>query len=238
MPKSCPSTNRAARAISKPSRSVPIGEGAYIDPYDEGGMAAVLRDPPEHLLYRARAFTELRQGRVANFQIARQKIQGFIDSIRHQRPASAVGQKCGMDKADNLAVDLSGNVITCQNVSAAATAPNGESHKIGHLSNLSNVAMKTATHWRQRRDCAACPVLQLCQGSSMFLDGLLWEAGCDSAYSDNVPLFAAAIEFLTGYTPYYIEGDFRGERKDLFGKVREVPEAQKKRVIAIHAVPV
>ena len=201
---------------------VPIGEGAYIDPYDEGGMAAVLRDPAEHMLYRARAFTELRQGRVANFSIARQKIQGFIDSIRNQRPASSVGQKCGMDKPDNLVVDLAGNVITCQNVSAAAVAPNGQTHKIGHLSDLPNVQLKTATHWSQRRDCAACPVLQLCQGSCMFLEGPLWEAGCNSAYSDNVPFFAAAIEFLTGYTPYYIEGDFRDDRKDLFGRVRNL----------------
>ena len=216
---------------------VPIGEGAYIDPYDEGGMAAVLRDPAEHMLYRARAFTELRQGRVANFSIARQKIQGFIDSIRNQRPASSVGQKCGMDKPDNLAVDLAGNVITCQNVSAAALAPNGQAHKIGHLTDLPSVQLKTATHWSQRRDCAACPVLQLCQGSCMFLEGPLWEAGCNSAYSDNVPFFAAAIEFLTGYTPYYIEGEFRDDRKDLFGRVRGVPATKQKRVIEIHAVP-
>jgi len=217
---------------------VPIGEGAYIDPYDEGGMAAVLRDPAEHMLYRARAFTELRQGRVANFSIARQKIQGFIDSIRNQRPASSVGQKCGMDKADNLAVDLAGNVITCQNVSAKAVAPNGQAHRIGHLSDLPSVQLKTATHWSQRRDCAACPVLQLCQGSCMFLEGPLWEAGCDSAYSDNVPFFAAAIEFLTGYTPYYVEGDFRDDRKDLFGRVHGVPATKQKRVIEIHAVSI
>ena len=44
--------------------------------------------------------------------------------------------------------------------------------------------------------------------------GPLWEAGCNSAYSDNVPFFAAAIEFLTGCMPYYIEGDFRDDRKD------------------------
>ncbi len=215
---------------------VPIGEGAYIDPYDEGGMAAVLRDTTEHLMYRARAFAELRQGRVASFQIARQKIQGFIDSIRNQRPASAVGQKCGMDKPDNLAVDLKGNVLTCQNVSAAAVSPNGQTHKIGHLSDLPNVKLKTATHWSQRRDCAACPVLQICQGSCMFLEGPLWEAGCDSAYSDNVPFFAAAIEFLTGCAPYYIEGDFRDDRKDIFGRVRGVPANKLKHVIEIHAI--
>ena len=71
----------------------------------------------------------------------------------------------------------------------------------------------------------------------MFLEGPLWEAGCDAAYSDNVPFFAAAIEFLTGYTPYYIEGEFRDDRKDLFGRVRGVPATEQKRVIEIHAVP-
>ena len=136
---------------------VPIGEGAYIDPYDEGGMAAVLRDPAEHMLYRSRAFTELRQGRVANFSIAHRKIMGFIDSIRNQRPASSVGQKCGMDKTDNMAVDLHGNVVTCQNVSAASTGLNGESHLIGKLNDLAGVKMKTSTHWSQRSECTNCP---------------------------------------------------------------------------------
>ena len=75
------------------------------------------------------------------------------------------------------------------------------------------------------------------KGAGQFLEGPLWEAGCDSAYSDNVPFFAAAIEFLTGYTPYCIEGEFRGDRKDLFGRVRGIPTVKTKRVIEIHAVP-
>jgi uncharacterized protein len=91
-----------------------------------------------------------------------------------------------MDRTNNLAVDLKGNVLTCQNVSAAATAPNGQPHLIGQLSDLPGVQMKTATHWSQRRQCASCPVLQLCKGSCMFLEGQLWEAGCDAAYSDNL----------------------------------------------------
>ena len=52
-----------------------------------------------------------------------------------------------------------------------------------------------------------------------------------------MPFFAAAIEFLTGYTPYYIAGEFRDDRKDLFGRVRGVPATKQKRVIEIHAVP-
>jgi uncharacterized protein len=214
---------------------VRIGEGAFIDPYDEGGMAATLKTQAEQIGYRAMAFDELRTGRVARFEISRQKIKGFVDSVRHARPASALGQKCGMDKTDNMAVDLHGNVLTCQNVSAASTGPNGESHLIGKLDDLSGVEMKTSTHWSQRSECTSCPVLQLCHGSCMFLHGPLWNAGCDASYSDNIPFFAAGLEYLTGCKPVYIEGDFRESRKDIFGLVHGIPKEPVKRVIPILA---
>lgn len=217
-------------------QDVRIGEGSFIDPYDDGGLASTFKTPADHITFRAMAFKELRLGVAANFDIAQRKVMDFVQSIRTARPASALGQKCGMDQPGNLAVDLHGNVITCQNVSAAATAPNGQSHKIGHLSNLQAVKMRSATHWSKRQDCASCPVLQLCQGSCMFLDGPLWEAGCDAAYSDNVPFFAAAIEFLTGCIPFYIEGDFREDRKDIFGQEHGVVDTPKKRVIPIQPV--
>ena len=210
-----------------------IGEGAFIDPYDEGGMAATLETQSEQIGYRVTAFDELRTGRIANFSITNQKIQGFINSLREARPASSVGQKCGMDKADSIAVDLYGNVLTCQNVSAASTSPNGESHLIGKLDNLAGVAMKTATHWSKREECSSCPVLQLCQGSCMFLHGPLWDAGCDASYSDNIPFFAAGLEYLTGCKPVYIEGEFRKSRKDIFGLVHGIPKEPVKRVIPI-----
>ena len=210
-----------------------IGEGAFIDPYDEGGMAATLETQSEQIGYRVTAFDELRTGRIANFSITNQKIQGFINSLREARPASSVGQKCGMDKADSIAVDLYGNVLTCQNVSAASTSPNGESHLIGKLDNLEGVAMKTATHWSKREECSSCPVLQLCQGSCMFLHGPLWDAGCDASYSDNIPFFAAGLEYLTGCKPVYIEGEFRESRKDIFGLVHGIPKEPVKRVIPI-----
>ncbi len=70
----------------------------------------------------------------------------------------------------------------------------------------------------------------------MFLEGDLWDADCDASYSDNIPFMAAAIEFLTGCVPIYIEGDFREDRKDIFGQVHGVPDAPKKRVIPIQTV--
>lgn len=51
----------------------------------------------------------------------------------------------------------------------------------------------------------------------MFLEGPLWDASCDNAYSDALPIFAAGIEFLTGLIPVHIDGELRGDRKDIFG---------------------
>lgn len=214
-------------------QDVRIGEGSFIDPYDDGGLASLFQTPADHIGFRAMAYKELRLGTVASFSIGQQKIMDFVQSIRTARPASALGQKCGMDKADNIAVDLHGNVLTCQNVSATATAPNGQPHGIGRFSNLQAVKMRTSTHWSKRKDCASCPVLQLCKGSCMFLEGKFWDASCDVAYSDNLPFLAAAIEYLTGCIPFYIDGDFRNDRKDIFGEVRGVPEVATKRVIPI-----
>jgi uncharacterized protein len=212
---------------------VVIGEGAFIDPYDEGGLASTFQTSAERVTFSAYAFKELRAGTVTNFEIGRKKIMDFVESVAQGRPASALGQKCGMDRNDNLAVDLNGNVLTCQNVSAVAVAPNGESHKIGHISQLQAVKMRSATHWSKREECSSCPVLQLCKGSCMFLDGPLWKAGCDASYADNVPFLAAGIEFLTGCFPFYIEGDFPLERRDIFGLVSEHSEVKERRVIPI-----
>ena len=152
-----------------------------------------------------------------------------------KRPSSAVGQKCGMDRSDNIAVDLKGNVLTCQNESPVEVSFNGESHLIGSVDDFDNIKLKSSTHWSFRDNCAKCPVLQLCKGSCMFLHGPLWELGCDNSYSDNIPYFMSAIELLTGYIPYYIEGALPDSRKDIVGLVNGIP-TKKSTVIPI--VPV
>lgn len=210
---------------------VVIGEGSFVDPYDEGGMSSMLRNHAEHYSYRNSFLAELRTGSIKNFVIAQQKLDDMIGAIYTGRLASTVGQKCGMDRSDRLAVDLFGNVLTCQNVSTKGVAPNGESHHTGHISDLANVKMKTSTHWSNRDECPKCPVVQMCKGSCMYLDGELWDAACDSSFSDNIPIFAFAIEYLTGCLPYYIDGPQRENRKDIFGAVNGVPADKPKRKI-------
>ncbi len=221
--------------VERFGQSVNIGEGAFIDPYDEGGVESSLQSELEQIEYRKTAFEDLRSGMVGNFQVVGQKMQDFLSSLRSRRDAYTLGQKCGMDRANNIAVDLKGNVLTCQNVSTASHSPNGESHKIGHVSDFENIKLNTITHWAQREECPKCPVLQLCKGSCMFLHGKLWDVGCANSYSDNIPFFAGSIEYITGFKPYYIESDDLPEvRKDIWGEVY-VPK-QAKKVFEIKAI--
>lgn len=203
--------------VERFGQGVQIGEGSFIDPYDFGGMTQSVPDHQWAQEFSKHAFLEMRRGLVRNMHIASDKVMEFIESVTTKRPASVLGQKCGMDRPDNMAVDLAGNVLTCQNTSAAAMAPNGQSHALGQVADLDAVRLTTATHWSHRPDCLSCPVLQLCKGSCMFLEGDLWDKGCDNAFADNIAFWAAGFEALTGFAPVFIDGPQRNDRKDIFG---------------------
>lgn len=184
---------------------VPIGEGMFVDAYDEGGLGMSFLDAHDHVEYRRKAFDELNAGMAVNFSSVTEKIQDFADSLVTRRQASTVGQKCGSDRADTLTVTLAGDILTCQNVSAVATAPNGKSHRAGSLEALGNARIESSRHWSTRGSCSSCPVVQLCKGSCMFLEGHLWDVTCESAFSDNVVFLATALRELTGCLLKHIE---------------------------------
>lgn len=195
-----------------------IGEGGFIDSYDEGGKANALNDKAEQLGFRRLALEQIRNSSINKFNIFNSRLREWVESISAERPAEILGQKCTMDRPDTIAVDLKGNVLTCQNVSAVQTAPNGKSHRIGHVSNLDNVKLDTSTHWSKRPHCRDCPMLQACKGACMFLEGDLWYKSCDNSYSDHLPFFAAAFEVLTGYLPFRINAPhLPEERQNLWG---------------------
>jgi uncharacterized protein len=195
-----------------------IGEGGFIDSYDEGGKANALNGSAEQLGFRRLALEQIRAGTIEKFHVFHDRIQEWVNSISSGRKAEILGQKCTMDRLDTIAVDLKGNVITCQNVSAVSIAPNKKNHRIGHVSNLEKVKLDTSTHWSKRPHCRDCPMLQACKGACMFLEGDLWYKSCDNSYSDHLPFFAAAFEVLTGYLPYRIDAaHLPEERQNLWG---------------------
>ena len=218
---------------------VPLGEGGLVDAYDTDGMNNCLTTKKEHFEFRRQAFNDIfsNDGNIG-FSGIIDKINGFTESILMQKKSYHLGQKCGMDNEHVLAIDMKGNVLTCQNVSAVETAMNEESHCGGNLDNYNDVQIKTATHWMNREHCRDCPVLHLCKGSCMFLEGEFWNTTCDNAYSDNIVLFALAFEKITGgYIPFYINSDVLPEdRKDIWGTLKEHDEKPRRKVIPIKIV--
>lgn len=219
--------------------SVKIGEGGFIDAYDDAAINNSLDSLEEHFAYRRNAFNDIyTTGNTMNFGMIYDKIDGFTKSTLAHVESKYVGQKCGMDNQNTLALDLKGNVVTCQNVSIMETSKNGESHSGGNLEDYDNVALKSVTHWMNRKDCASCPVLHLCKGSCMYLDGKHWDVTCNNAYSDNIVLFALAVERMTnGYIPKTVNGEgLPLERQDIWGTVYQHQEVKKKKIIPIKAV--
>ena len=65
---------------------------------------------------------------------------------------------------------------------------------------LEAVRLTSAHHHQTRDECRACPLVQMCKGSCMFLEGDLWRAACDVSFTYNLALFAAALFYLSGRT--------------------------------------
>ena len=170
-------------------------------PYDSTGMTYVALEKNRHHLINA-LFQEFIKQYPFNLSIGRLDmiLHDFFGSLATHRPAQAVGQKCSMDLPTSLAVDIDGNVLTCQNV----TAKGG--HKIGHIDQYSEVKLNTAYHWSEREECRRCPVVQLCKGACMFLEDKLWTSACDQHFTWSLAYMALAFYLQTNCYLVKIEG--------------------------------
>ncbi|MEO8022807.1 MAG: radical SAM protein [Polaromonas sp.] len=142
-------------------------------------------------------------GQALQFGDIAYKARDFIHSLQTKRPSSSLGQKCGMDDPHQLAVDLKGNVMTCQNTGAQGK------HNLGHVSAINQVKLNTSTHWSHRESCNHCPVLQLCKGSCMYLHDDLFTQSCENEYHYNTAILAGVLKSVTGLTLQSISGDIR-----------------------------
>ena len=160
-------------------------------PYSEGGMALSPQSAGEHNEMLQQFFWEGVMGQSMATSTLKSKCEDFFQSIAQARPASELGQKCGMDRSDNIAVNLKGDVMTCQNTSAEGM------HKIGSVKDFGGIKLTTATHWSHREECKNCPVLQMCQGACLFLEGPMWTQGCDNSFTWNLSVLAISLYWLT-----------------------------------------
>jgi uncharacterized protein len=205
--------------------NVQIGEGNFVDAYDEGGISMSLLTKQDHFEFRKKAFAEIYETPIDidfGFPIVVNKINDFIRSVLGHKDARYVSQKCGMDKENIISVDLRGDVLTCQNVSSASVNSNGQPHLSGNITDFDNVKITSSTHWKERKECSNCPVLHICHGSCMYASGEYWQQSCANAYSNSVAFFALGFESITGYIPVHIIAkDLPLERQDIWGTVFE-----------------
>lgn len=215
-----------------PDKEIGIGEFGLVDAYDDGGMEKLSLSRKEHFDLRRNLWTELRF-----VSKVRNQAPGQNNGAYFHKPSKTTGQKCGMDRPNIITVDLLGNIITCQNVSAVEIAPNKNSHKIGTLDDVDSVRLSTATHWSQRKNCRSCVVLSFCKGSCMFLQNEEFSASCNGAFSEKITQFAIYIEQQTGFVPVKIlDETLPLERQDIWGSIFDwdnIPETPKKKVIPI-----
>lgn len=187
--------------LNVPPGSISSNTEEILLPYDDDAMACVPHGEQEHRQALHTLFSEAANGlTVPGCNSVRDKIADFLDSLSKSRPLAALGQKCGMDREDTIAVNLMGDVTTCHNVSA-----DDPHHNLGNVRDLGAVRLDTAHHHQTRDECRHCPVVQLCKGSCMFLEGPYWRAACDISFTYNTAMLAASLYYLTGMTLTRIE---------------------------------
>jgi uncharacterized protein len=160
-------------------------------PYDDSGMAHSLQTPDEKKEILHALFWETINTRNQFSWTVNQKVSSFFESLVYQRPAEVIGQKCGMDKEDNIAIDMKGNVTTCQNTSSLTK------HNLGNIDDLDNVRLTNSYHWSTRAECPSCPVVQLCQGACLFLEDQYWTQACENLFYYNLGILASSLFVLT-----------------------------------------
>jgi len=180
--------------------NVPLTSEELLLPYDAGGMALSPKTADEHDRVLQDVWWEAVTGRSMSVGAVRRKCEDFFRSLAGSRPASSLGQKCGMDHPEHLAVDLKGNALTCQNTSAATK------HRIGSVEAFEDIQLSTAHHWSTREECGRCPVVQLCKGACLFLEDDLWRQACDNSFTWNLALLAVALYWLTRLVLVEMEG--------------------------------
>jgi len=177
---------------------VPISLEGVVNVYDAATLLGAGRFEEADLHALRRSVFESLVSDPGNFGLDK-RVRDFIQSLKVRRPIEALGQKCGMDRPEHIAVDLQGNVMTCQN-----TGAKGE-HKIGHLDDFDAIALNTATHFAFRDECMSCPVVQLCKGSCMFLEGEFFKQSCANEFAFNMGIMMAAVWYLTGMVVVGVE---------------------------------
>ena len=221
----------------KLGRRVTIGESVFIEVYNEDGANQSTSTEQMQIVAR-KLYEDMFRLAPDIFNLKVRRTKKFIDLIKNNKPISSMGMKCGMESKKTITTTMTGDIITCQNTSVDEVAANGQLHKIGNVDDPSNVTFNTGTHWKNRDNCSKCPVISLCQGGCLYIQGDSFETSCNNNYVDNVASLAYAIYELTGTVLLMIDDNsLPPERQDPFGYIGLLPSKTKvRKTIPIKAI--
>lgn len=220
-----------------PGVEVQLQELGFISAVDDASYKGIVDfTPAEFFKLRQDLWTELRFVSKVRQHAGMQNMG--CNSLRvyggPQQASRMPSFRCDAGARDAIAVDLQGNLLTCHNVSAADEAPNGESHNYGTLEGIEDSKINTAKHWTERLECLSCPVLSMCKGSCMFLDGEGFKRTCDTEFTDFITQFAVGFEQVTGFVPTeLLVAGLPLTRRDVWGTLYQHEEPKRHKVIPI-----
>lgn len=102
--------------------------------------------------------------------------------------------KCCMNMADNAAVDMAGNFLSCHDRTSKICW-------VGRVEEPEKVDIsKHFKYWSERPECRKCLVLSMCRGSCPQIEGLARTLTCKNEFAYHFAVFQAVFWLLFGIT--------------------------------------
>ena len=187
---------------AKLGREVDVGFEGIVNDYSEAGLDASSKFTEEdYTTLQTSLMDACKDESLWKIPMFYEEVARIIERIRTRSRKEGMWQKCGMDRPDQLAVDLKGNAMTCQNVGAKGD------HLLGNVYE-GEVSLKNSWHWTTRRECGNCPVLQICGGGCMFQKpgSANWAETCENQFQYSMAKMAVVLYRLFGKELVGVEG--------------------------------
>ena len=102
--------------------------------------------------------------------------------------------KCMMNRDDNAAINLKGDVLSCHDHCT-------EEGYVGHISEMEKIDIsKHFKPWSERQKCRECLVLSMCRGACPQIEGLARTLTCKNEFAYHFAVFQAVFWLLFGLT--------------------------------------
>ena len=122
------------------------------------------------------------------------KCVNLIEKLAKRKKIDPRMCKCCMNMADNAAVDLAGNFLSCHDRTSKI-------NWVGRIEDPEKVDIsKHFRYWSERPECRKCLVLSMCRGSCPQIEGLARTLTCKNEFAYHFAIFQAAFWLLFGIT--------------------------------------